>query len=110
MGDPLQKIFGFRDDPVVPWNTIKTAFEVVDAALREPWRWRREGCNAQLGEWLADARRQLETTKRLVIAEGAPVTWIQYAEAHEPGRGMGCGVPRSPSPEERYSRRNLAVA
>ena len=78
VGDPLQTIFGFRDDPVVPWSTIKTDFEVVDDALTEPWRWRREGRNAALGEWLVSARRQLETTGRLVIADDAPVTWVQH--------------------------------
>jgi hypothetical protein len=79
VGDPLQTIFGFRDDPVVPWNLIKTDFQVVDAALTEPWRWRREGRNAQLGEWLVAARTQLETTGRLVIGDDAPITWVQHA-------------------------------
>lgn len=79
VGDPLQTIFGFRDDPVVPWDTIEKDFEVVDGALTEPWRWRREGRNAQLGEWLVEARERLETTGRLVIAADAPVTWVQHA-------------------------------
>jgi DNA helicase-2/ATP-dependent DNA helicase PcrA len=79
VGDPLQTIFGFRDDPVVPWDTIKTEFKVVDGALTEPWRWRREGRNNALGEWLVTARQQLETSERLAIAEEAPVTWIPYA-------------------------------
>jgi hypothetical protein len=83
VGDPLQTVFGFRDDPVVPWDTIKTDFEVVDGALTEPWRWRRAGCNAQLGEWLVSARTQLETTGRLVIADNAPVTWVQHATSVE---------------------------
>lgn len=81
VGDPLQTVFGFRDDPVVPWTTIRTDFDVLDDALRDPWRWRRPGCNAQLGEWLVDARRQLETNKRLVIADDAPVVWMR----HDPG-------------------------
>lgn len=76
VGDPLQTIFGFREDPVVPWATIQTDFQVVDGALTEPWRWRRQGRNAQLGEWLVTARTQLETTGRLVIADDAPVTWV----------------------------------
>lgn len=83
VGDPLQTIFGFRDDPVVPWATIKTDFEVVDHALTEPWRWRREGRHAALGEWLVAARKQLEETGRLVIANDAPVTWVQHDAAVE---------------------------
>lgn len=78
VGDPLQTIFGFREDPVMPWATVKIDFEVMDGALTEPWRWRREGRNALLGEWLASARTQLETTGRLVIADDAPVTWVQH--------------------------------
>jgi len=83
VGDPLQTIFGFRDDPVVPWDTIKTDFEVVDDALTEPWRWRREGRNAALGEWLVAARKQLNETGRLVIRDDAPVTWVQHDAAVE---------------------------
>jgi DNA helicase-2/ATP-dependent DNA helicase PcrA len=84
VGDPLQTIFGFRDDPVVPWDAIKTDFEVVDGALTEPWRWRREGRNAALGEWLVAARKQLQETGRLVVAADAPVTWVQNDAAVEP--------------------------
>jgi len=84
VGDPLQTIFGFRDDPVVPWDTIKTDFEVVDDALTEPWRWRREGRNAALGEWLVAARKQLNETGRLVIRDDAPVTWVQHDAAMSP--------------------------
>lgn len=79
VGDPLQTVFGFRDDPVVPWDTIQADFEVVDGALTVPWRWRREGRNAALGEWLAEARTQLEMAGRLVISADEPVTWVQHA-------------------------------
>lgn len=84
VGDPLQTIFGFRDDPVVPWATINADFEVVDDALTEPWRWRREGRNAALGEWLVAAREQLKETGRLVIADDAPVTWVHHNAAVPP--------------------------
>lgn len=36
VGDPLQTVFGFRDDPVVPWTTITTDFDVLDCGLRDP--------------------------------------------------------------------------
>ncbi len=98
VGDPLQTIFGFRDDPVVPWNTVQTDFEVVNGSLTEPWRWRREGCNAQLGEWLRAAREQLETSGRLVIADDAPVAWVKHANKVAAGDAWanacrGIGVP-----------------
>lgn len=84
VGDPLQTVFGFRGDPVVPWSTIQADFDVLDSALRDPWRWRRPGRNAKLGEWLVEARRQLATTRRLDISTHAPVTWIQHATDVEP--------------------------
>ncbi len=78
VGDPLQTIFGFRDDPIVPWETIKSDFEVLHDALTEPWRWRRKGQNAELGEWLASARNELEATGQVTIAKEAPVTWVSH--------------------------------
>lgn len=84
VGDHLQTVFGFREDPVVPWGTIETDFEIIDRVLAEPWRWRREGRNAQLGDWLVEARTQLETTGRLVITERAPINWVQHEDAVEP--------------------------
>jgi len=83
VGDHLQTVFGFRDDPVVSWGTIETDFDVIDGMLTEPWRWRREGHNVHLGDWLVAARAQLETTGRLVIAEDAPVTWVPHDTAVE---------------------------
>lgn len=80
VGDPLQTIFGFRDDKVVPWETIRTDFAVVEDALTTPWRWRREGSNAGLGEWLVTARRQLMETGQVELADG-PVTWVQHDPA-----------------------------
>lgn len=83
VGDPLQSIFGFAD-PVVEWDTIKDDFHVIDDALTEPWRWRREGKNAALGDWLVEARKQLEETGRLVITTDAPVTWVQQKANSQP--------------------------
>jgi DNA helicase-2/ATP-dependent DNA helicase PcrA len=84
VGDPLQTVFGFRHDPVVPWTTIEADFEIIDDALTEPWRWRREGRNAALGEWLRTARAQLQETGRVEIDEHAPVTWMHHGSAAEP--------------------------
>jgi DNA helicase-2/ATP-dependent DNA helicase PcrA len=100
VGDPLQTIFGFRDDPVVPWNTIRTDFEVLEGALTEPWRWGREGRNAQLGEWLVAARAQLERTGCLVIAEDAPVTWVQHADNLETAQAWATACSSAGAPSE----------
>lgn len=76
VGDPLQSIFGFRDDPTVSWEDVSRDFEVLPL-LETPWRWRQEGRNEALGDWLVDARQQLRRTKRLTISPDAPVRWIQ---------------------------------
>jgi hypothetical protein len=83
VGDPMQAVFGFRDDPVVPWSTIEGYFDVFDNALTEPWRWRRPGRNPQLGEWLVEARSQLARKKRLDVATTAPVTWVQQGTGRD---------------------------
>lgn len=76
VGDPLQTVFGFREDPVVAWSTVRADFDFLEDSLTEPWRWRGAGRNAALGEWLRAARRELETHGRVLIAEDAPVTWV----------------------------------
>ena len=84
VGDPLQTVFGFRkDDPVIPWDTVWQDFEVIPDALRVPWRWRREGHNERLGEWLVAVRKQIETGQHLEIAKDAPVTWLPWTSDEE---------------------------
>jgi AAA domain len=100
VGDPLQTVFGFREDPVVPWETIRADFDVLDSQLRAPWRWRRPGHNGELGDWLVEARRQLETTKRLNVAAHAPVTWIQLATGGDPADGWVSACRDAGTPSE----------
>ena len=96
VGDPLQTIFEFRDTPCVGWDTISSDFD-MQASLSEPWRWRRPGRNRKLGEWLVEARRQLEMTKRLDIAEDAPVTWISHSNGSDVAAWAGaCTKSRAP--------------
>lgn len=99
VGDPLQTVFGFRD-PCISWDTINTDFDVFDNVLTEPWRWRREGRNVQLGEWLVKARRQLETTGRLVIVDDAPVTWIPHSGGGDAAAAWATACRRTGAPSE----------
>ncbi len=59
LGDPLQGIFGFQNDPLVNWDKdIAPSFQrLPDLAI--PWRWRNG--NQQLGGWLAGVRQSLLT-------------------------------------------------
>ncbi|MCK5941600.1 MAG: AAA family ATPase [Planctomycetes bacterium] len=58
LGDPLQGVFRF-DRPPPSWNReVEQEFPRV-LELTTPWRWRRQGENAELGEWLLGVRRIL---------------------------------------------------
>lgn len=101
-GDPMQAIFDFRkDDPCVSWEAICSEFEVIDDALRTPWRWKREGHNAKLGAWLSEARSELKPGGCLPLDASSPIVWAQHGEddaaawssaCHKAGRGSGSVV------------------
>jgi hypothetical protein len=57
-GDPLQAIFGFRDEQLADWKTVTTDFPLI-GALKVPWRWKRVK-NDKLGCWLIGIRDRLE--------------------------------------------------
>ena len=77
VGDPLQSVFGFADDPVVSGKEIEAVFQEQEPLLH-PWRWTRPGENAALGEWIQEARQQLVDHGRLRLDADAPVSWVQY--------------------------------
>lgn len=77
VGDPLQSVFGFRNDPVVSWQTVGSDFHMLPPLLH-PWRWEREGHNGDLGRWLAGARTRLGDHGRLTIDPDAPVRWVEH--------------------------------
>ena len=60
LGDPLQGVFRFAGEPP-PWNSVVESEFPNVATLTTPWRWCREGENAELGAWLAEARGTLES-------------------------------------------------
>lgn len=64
LGDPMQAIFGFRDNPLVNWNDqVVTTFPPI-GTLVTPWRWRNAG-KEQLGQWLINTREQLSAGQAL---------------------------------------------
>jgi UvrD-like helicase family protein len=65
-GDPLQAIFGFRNEQLANWKTVTTDFPQI-GALKEPWRWKRVE-NDKLGCWLIGIRDQLEQLNRVDLA------------------------------------------
>lgn len=77
VGDPLQGVFKFRGDGI-PWSTVESDFGALPPLLETPWRWRKSGANDDIGEWLVSVRDQLNGSNQLVIAEEAPVEWVEH--------------------------------
>lgn len=67
-GDPLQAVFGFRDNILVDWKEVEAAFPPADR-LTFPWRWRRENANSQLGDWLGEVRQAFEDGNSISFAD-----------------------------------------
>jgi DNA helicase-2/ATP-dependent DNA helicase PcrA len=64
MGDDMQAIFGFGDDPLADWQQHVCGHFAAAGTLSTPWRWINAGAGA-LGQWLLEARAPLQS--------GAPV-------------------------------------
>ncbi len=78
VGDYLQGIFDFGGSELVDWDIdVYPEFNVLDQ-LKEPWRWKGEGGNRALGDWLINtARPALENLESLSIhgLESIGVHW-----------------------------------
>ena len=61
LGDPLQGIFGFKNQQLVAWDDIDSDFERLPD-LDTPWRWK--NTNPALGEWLLAIRPVLLADSR----------------------------------------------
>lgn len=77
LGDPMQAIFGFGNDPLAHWtNDVCNSFK-IEQELDKPWRW--VNANSQtLGEWLLDVRAKLLVGEQIDLRDAdAAVTWIE---------------------------------
>jgi superfamily I DNA/RNA helicase len=72
LGDPLQGIFGFRNNRLVCWQTevFPNFHRLPDLIV--PWRWL--GRNPTLGAWLLGIRPALEAGEPIDLA-ASPVEW-----------------------------------
>ncbi|MGA2587160.1 MAG: AAA family ATPase [Candidatus Aminicenantales bacterium] len=57
VGDPMQGIFDFADDPLADWNQDVLGYFVCLGELTTPFRWTKT--NPALGEWLGGVRDKL---------------------------------------------------
>lgn len=81
LGDPLQGIFNFRATPSVQWHEdVEETFPEHLQGPTTPHRWAKK--NPNLGAWLQDARKRLETGERIDLTSG-PVRHIPLAVGQE---------------------------
>lgn len=69
LGDPLQGIYNFGDEPLVDFDKDLTAFRKFNF-LNTPWRW--QSNNERLGRLILSMRNKLE--------EGKPVELLEHSE------------------------------
>lgn len=76
LGDPMQAIFDFGRDPVVPWETVGNEFPLV-GELATPWRWK-NAKTEELGKWLLEVRKRLLNGDPINLKNApAAVKWIK---------------------------------
>jgi hypothetical protein len=71
LGDDLQGIFGFREDPLIGWSDVEAEFANNLGALETPHRWKNVG-NEVLGRWLLGARPDFRQNREPVY-RGSPI-------------------------------------
>lgn len=70
LGDPMQAIFDFADQPVNWEQHVYPHYQLL-GELKTPWRWRLAGAT-ELGDWLDDARKRLRAGEKISLATPLP--------------------------------------
>ncbi|WP_303774224.1 UvrD-helicase domain-containing protein [Anaerolinea thermophila] len=83
LGDPLQGIFGFSDDPLISWEEDVLHFFRQLPNLIKPYRWDRDGNNPLLGEQLADIRERLENNEVIDLRNFSEINWNEFSEQNQ---------------------------
>lgn len=80
LGDDLQGIFGFRDDPLIGWPDVTGEFANDLGALQTPHRWVKAN-NEELGRWLLGTRSGFRQEQEPDYG-GSPIDrrTVRYAE------------------------------
>ena len=81
LGDPLQGIFAFQDDPLVDWPTIVRGIFQPLPDLTEPHRWAET--NPALGDQLARIRDRLLAYEPIDLRSYSAIQWYSWSEESE---------------------------
>jgi DNA helicase-2/ATP-dependent DNA helicase PcrA len=78
LGDPLQGIFGFRDDdPLINWDSDVLPIFKPLPELQIPWRW--INGNKELGNWLIKLRKSLLDDERMDLSTVSEIEWYEWS-------------------------------
>lgn len=98
LDDPMQAIFGFAGNQLVPWSEAIAEFPVV-AELTIPWRWINAGAGP-LGDWLLDVRRRLVRGEPVDLRTApAAVRWVEMDGKYDHPKRLAAAriSPRAPA-------------
>jgi DNA helicase-2/ATP-dependent DNA helicase PcrA len=113
IGDPLQGIFGFQQDPLVDWSTdVAPNFCPYPDALTTPYRW--QDTNPQLGAWLGQVRERLQDGQAIELRDNHVAEWRQWSDSAEEAclralrshKGTKAGIHQWPK-DAQYSARRI---
>jgi DNA helicase-2/ATP-dependent DNA helicase PcrA len=81
LGDELQGVFAFNE-PLINWADVQREFVNNLGPLEVPYRWKQDGCDEKLGEWML-LKRSAFKQEREPDYSGSPVRkqTVQYADA-----------------------------
>lgn len=86
LGDPLQGIFGFQDDPLVKWEDMQGRFKPLPDLII-PYRWKKStknpNANTLLGEQLAEIRIKLLAGEPINLGDYSAIEWLEWSEEQE---------------------------
>lgn len=100
LGDPMQAIFDFGEDPLADWESdVLSAFPEVQT-LSTPHRWNRQ-CQPELGKWLLSVRHNLKAGG-VVHLRTAPksVIWIPLSDENRYQTLLRAAYTKPPSPND----------
>lgn len=97
LGDPMQAIFGFRDNKLVDWTECVCKHFPIVAELDQPWRWINAG-KEEFGRWLLRVRQDLLSGAPIDLRHAPPeVTWIQLDGVDDHAKRLGAARTRAPN-------------
>ena len=105
LGDPMQAIFGFRNNSLVDWNTDVCAHFSPIGSLEIPWRWKNVGAE-ELGAWLLDVRKRLVNNEPVDLQK-APSHFVKWFKLPEDYKQRLTAIRRSLS--QYFNRKNALI-